>query len=303
MGVRAAGFILLLGFMFGSMMVVSRFMLGQFDPVTFTAARLSLAAAVFLGIYLLGIRGRRWPKDRVLWMRSIVFGVVADAIPIVLIVSAMQFLSSGLTSTLTTFFPVLTVLLAHFFLPDEPLNIRKGLGVLLASTGAVLIVVLGETGLETTGANGLPGYLMIAGASLIFGSSMVYARKYMMGYDTFDTVSIRMISAAVAAIFLMILFEPDGVHGLTPFGFVLLLYAAGIFFAGFLLMFYILQRFGVMVAAMVNYIPPVVASILGMVFLSEKITGGMVAGMVLILTGLAVINLVKHPSEEVKTPL
>lgn len=293
MGLQAAGYVMLLGMMFGTMSVVSRFMLGQFEPITYTAVRLLVAGAAFLLIYLFRFQGRRWPKDRTLWVRSILFGVVADTIPILLIISAMKYLSSGLTTTLTTFFPVITVLLAHFLLPDEPLNLRKGLGVLLATGGALLIVSLGETGLDVSAGSGVTGYIMIGVASLIFGASTIYARKYMMGYDTFDTVSVRMISAAITATILSILFEPGGIHGVTPFGVVLVIFAAAIFFGGFLLGFYVLQRFGVMVSAMSNYIPPVVASILGLIFLAEKITGGMVAGMLLILAGVAVINLVK----------
>jgi drug/metabolite transporter (DMT)-like permease len=291
MGFQAAGYVVLLGVMFGSMSVVSRFMLGQFEPVTFTAVRLFIAAVVFLAIYLLHIRGRRWPKNRNLWIRSIVFGVVADTIPIILIVSSLQYLSSGLTTTLTTFFPVVTVIMAHFLLPNEPLNKQKILGVSLATIGAISIVALGETGLDISVGNGTTGYLMIAVASLISGSSTIFARKYMMEYEPFDTVSIRMIAAAATSALLAVIFEPDGVHGMTSFGTLLLFYAAGIFFSGFLLGFYILKRFGVMIAAVANYLPPVFASFLGFIFLSEKITMGMLAGMGMILTGVIIINL------------
>jgi drug/metabolite transporter (DMT)-like permease len=181
--------------------------------------------------------------------------------------------------------------MAHFLLPDEPLNKQKTLGVSLATIGAVLIVVLGETGLDISAGNGTTGYLMIAIASLIAGASTIYARKYMMEYEPFDTVSIRMIAAAVTAALLALIFEPNGMHSVTPFGTLLLFYAAGIFFSGFLLSFYVLKRFGVMIAAVANYLPPVFASILGLVFLSEKITGGMLAGMGMILTGVMIINL------------
>jgi len=278
-------------------------MLGQFDPITYTAVRLGLAALVFLAIYLFRIRGSRWPKDKTLWVRSILFGVFADAIPIMLIISAMQYLSSGMTATLNTSFPVVTVVMAHFFLPGEQLSLKKSLGVMLGMSGAVLIVALGETGLEISGSNAIHGYLMIFGASIFFGITTMYARKYMMAYDTFQTVSIRMMSAAITSVLLALVLEPNGIHQVTGFGITLVVYAAGVFFVGFLLGFYVLQRFGVMISAMSNYIPPIVASILGLVFLSEKITLGMVAGMLLILAGVALINLFDKASPEIDTAM
>lgn len=290
MGLEAVGYILLLGLMYGSMSVVSRFMLGQFGPISYTAVRLFLAGIVFTLFYVFQIRGRRWPKDKTLWRRSLLFGVIADAIPIILIISALRYLSSGLTTTLTTIFPVITVILAHFFLPDEPLTWRKGLGVTLGMSGAVLIVALGETGLDISGQNALPGYLMILASSLIFAGSTIYARKYMMDYDTFDTVSIRIISASAASILLAVFLEPNGIYTVNTLGTILVVYAAGVFFVGFQLGFYVLQRFGVTVSAMSNYLPPIGACIMGMAFLAEKITWGMMGGMGLILAGLAVIN-------------
>ena len=131
---------------------------------------------------------------------------------------------------------------------------------------------------------------MILASSLIFAFSIIYARKYMMNFDTFDTVSVRVFSASTASILMAFFLEPHGINDVTALGILLVIYAAAVFFITFLLGFYVLRRFGVMVSAMSNYLPPIVASLLGVAFLAEKVTWGMVGGMVLILAGLAVIN-------------
>jgi drug/metabolite transporter (DMT)-like permease len=281
---------MLIGTLFGSSAVASRFLLGQYDPIAYTAVRLSLAAGGYLIIYLLRIRGRRWPKDRELWKRGSLMGILGDALPVLFIVSSLQYQSSGVTSTLVTIFPVVVVILAHFFLPDEPLTRRKIIGVVLAMSGAVLMAVLGETGLSDTGHRSQVGYLLILGAAITVGASTIYARKYLAEYDTMDTVSIRLFSAALFTIPLALLFEGFDLSRVTSTGYLITLYASFIFFVGFFLGFFVLQRFGATISAMSSYVPPIVASIGGMLLLNEQITNGMLAGMALIIIGVAIIN-------------
>lgn len=192
---------------------------------------------------------------------------------------------------------MLTVVLAHFFIKGERLTVRTSLGVGMGLAGALLIVLLGETGLDVSQGNSIRGYTLLLAAGLISVFFYLYARKNMVHYPTMDTVSIRVISAAVTSSLLAFFLEPNGVHGLTGLGVGLMLFAALVFFFGFILTFYILKQYGVTMASMVNYIPPIVASLLGMIFLGERVTPGMVAGMLLILAGVGVINVVKGKTE------
>ncbi len=303
MGLQAAGLVLFMGVLIGSMSVISRFMLQQFEPMTFTAIRLAIAGSAFFLLYAFGFRGYRWPTDKRLWRDSIFFGVIGDAVQLILFFSTLRYLSAGLTAILWTFFPVMTVVLAHFTIPGERLTIRTGLGVGMGLAGALLIVGLGETGLSVSQGNSIRGYVLLLIAGLISVFFYLYARKFMVQYPTMDTVSIRVISAAVTASVLAFFFEPNGVHQVTGVGIGLILFAAAVFFFGFILTFYILKRFGVTVASMVNYIPPVVASVLGMMFLGERITPGMVAGMLLILAGVGVINFTRQKENLAEEPV
>ncbi|MCJ7626480.1 MAG: DMT family transporter [Anaerolineaceae bacterium] len=264
MNIQAFSFVILLGILFGSSVVASRFMLGQIEPITYTALRLLVAGAGYLIIYMLRIRARRWPTDRGLWKRGFLMGIVGDTLPVLLIVSSMQYQSSGVTSTLVTIFPVVVVILAHFFLPDEPLTRRKIIGMFLA----VLMAWLGETGLAENGQPSQTGYLMILGAALTVGFSTIYARKYLADHDTMDTVSIRLFSAALFTIPFAIVFEGFDLSQVTPSGYMITFYGSFVFFVGFFLGFYVLQRFGATISAMSSYVSPVIASIGGMLLLN-----------------------------------
>jgi drug/metabolite transporter (DMT)-like permease len=303
MSPQALPYITLLGILFGSTLVVSRFSVSQFQPLTYIGLRLSLAGACHLVIYFLSSR-RSWPRDRYLWGHAAVLGVFATAIPMTALVSSLQFQSSGITSVLITTGPALTVLMAHFLLPDESLTRRKGLGVLLALSGAVLLAVRGESGLpDVERANPL-GYILVLGAMVSASASTIFARKTMQDLDTFDVASVRMWVAALAIMPLSLVLVGLDLRLVNGSGYGALIYAALVgTFAGMMLAFYNIQRFGATASAITAYVIPIVASVGGLLLLGETITGGMILGMAFIVGGVAIINQRgPHPQQQAGTP-
>ena len=74
-------------------------------------------------------------------------------------------------------------------------------------------------------------------------------------------------------------------------GYIALLYAALIgTFAGMLLAFYNVKRFGATASAMTSNLIPIVAILGGAFLLGESITSGMLGGMILILSGMIILN-------------
>ncbi|KAA3646457.1 MAG: DMT family transporter [Chloroflexi bacterium] len=291
MDAKALPYISVLGVMFGTTLLASRFSVGQFHSTTYAGLRLSIAALAHVLVYLLAVRGRQWPRDKALWWRSALLGVLGTALPMNLIILSLEFQSSGLTSILLTLGPAITVLIAHFALKDERINTRKALGVGLALSGAVLLAALGETGLPNVSQANPIGYVLVISA-MIMGSAMtVYARKYMQAMDAFDVASVRMLAASLFAMPLSIAIWGFDLSQVTTQGYFALAWAAVVgTFLAMLLAFYNIQRFGASPAAMVMYIVPIVASIGGVFLLGEQITRGMLAGMSLIVVGIAILN-------------
>ena len=74
-------------------------------------------------------------------------------------------------------------------------------------------------------------------------------------------------------------------------GYGALLYAAFVgTFAGMMLAFHNIQRFGATASAITGYIIPLVATVGGVLLLDETITPGMILGMAFIVGGVAIIN-------------
>ncbi|MFQ5398276.1 MAG: DMT family transporter [Anaerolineae bacterium] len=290
MSIQALPYIVLLGFLFGSTLVASRFSVGQFQPSTYIGLRLMLASMGHVTIYTLA-RGRHWPTSRRLWFHAAMLGIFGTAVPMTSIVSSLQYQSAGVTSLLITTNPAITVLLAHFFLPDERLNRRKSAGIILALGGAMLLTLRGESGLPDVSRASPLGYGLVLMA-MLFGSGMtIYTRKYMSDLDSFDVASIRMFVAALIVMPLSALIVGFDLGAVTGTGYLALLYAALVgTFSGLMLAFYNIKRFGATAGALAAYVIPLVASIGGLLFLGETFTPFMLVGLALITLGITLLN-------------
>lgn len=290
MPAKSLPYITLLATFFGTTLVVSRFSVSQYEPLTYVGLRLLIASLCYIAIYALS-PSRRLPRDRRVWRHSPLLGIFSTAIPMTFIVSSLKFQSSGITALLLTAGPAITVVLAHFWLPDEKLTPRKILGVGMAVGGAALLVILGESGLPDVSRANPIGYFLVLTAMLIASVMTIYARKYMRDLDWFDVGSVRMWTAAIVIFPLSYLIAGFDLSGVNLQGYMALLYAALIgTFSGMLLAFYNIKRFGATASAMTANLIPVVAIIGGALFLGETISSGMIMGMVFILGGMAVLN-------------
>ncbi len=291
MSSEALPYISLLGLMWGTTLIASRFSVGQFEPSTYVGLRLAMAALGHIIFYALFRQRYKWPTDRRLWLHASLLGVLGTAVPMTSIITSLQYLSSGLASTLMTTNPAFTVLFAHFLLTDEKLTRRKSAGILLALSGTLFLALRGESGLPNIGQANPLGYILILGA-MVFGSGMtIYVRKYMQSYDSFDVATIRMIAASIVVMPLSVLFVGFDLQAVNGQGVFVLFYAALIgTFGGMLLAVNNIKRFGATAAAMTAYVIPVVASVGGVFVLGEQITAVMLIGMVLIVLGIMIIN-------------
>ncbi len=287
---KALPYVVLLGFMYGSSLLVSRFSLSQFDASSYVSARLLLSSVLFLLIFIFSPK-YKFPKDRKLWKQASILGIAGTAIPISFINLSMLYQSSGITALLLTLGPAFTVILASFLLEDEPLSKRKVFGVSVALSGALILILLGETGLPDVSEVNPRGYLFVFIAMLGVSFATVYTRKNMRDQKSIEATGIQMFVAALVVIPLTFIFVGFDFSRVKPMGYAALGYATVVgTFLGMLLSFYNAKKFGATTSAMTAYIVTIVGGFGGVLFLGEKFTWGMVAGMILIISGILVIN-------------
>lgn len=272
-------------------MVMVRMSVGQFMPITFIALRLLIAGLGSLIVYAFIKDTYPIPINKKVWGHATVLGILGTAIPLASVAISLQYLSSGITSILLTLTPAITVILAHLFTKDEKLSATKSAGILLAFGGTTFLALMNETGLPDQKAVNHLGFFLVLIACISTSSSTVYARRFMQGLGTFNVNSIRIIMAATVMIPISVIFEGFSLENVNHTGLFGLFYSSviGTFFAYFI-GFSNIKHFGATNSAMVSYILPIVAGITGWLFLDEQITLEMLAGGIMIVSGIIIIN-------------
>lgn len=289
--------IVLPGLLLGSTLVMTRFGLGQFAPMVFVALRLSGAALTFAAVYLL-LRYRPWPTDPSLWLRAGLFALIGTVITMTGYTNSLRYQSSGVTSLLSTLSPIVTALLAHFFLRDEPLDRWRVLGAVIAFAGAAMLLIRGESGLAGLTRADWRGYAWALLGMTSNSAGLVFARRFLSREDPFVVTSIRIMVGAVIISLLAAVSPGFDFSQVQLSGVLALAYAAVIgTFLAFLFYLMAVQRFGATAASQSEYFVPLAATLLGVMVLGEQVTLTMLAGMALIFLGLAVFDqnhLLKH---------
>lgn len=76
--------------------------------------------------------------------QGVVLGIVNVATPTILMSLGTDLLPSSVAGVLTAFIPMATVAAAHFAVPGERFSVRRIPGLLLATSGVILLVVAGR---------------------------------------------------------------------------------------------------------------------------------------------------------------
>ncbi len=274
----------LLASFWGSAFIFMALALSTFSPVTIVMGRMGVAAIVLNGVILK--QGRRWPKERSLWLQCAGLSVLNNLLPFGLVVWAQQHISASLASILIAAAPIFTVVLAVFIV-GERLTLVRGLGVLLGFGGVVVLI----------GPNVLRGFsLQGAGELAILGAALSYALAGFWG-RRFKAIPAQLVSTmtvtmgAVIMVPLTLALEwPLALEWRWSAGLSVL--ALGVFSTAlaYLIYYRLLAEAGVVKTSLVSFLVPFTALILGAVFLHERLDGTAALGMALILLGLAVLD-------------
>lgn len=130
--------LLALSMIWGSSFLFIKLGVETIPPATMTACRLAVAAALMVVIARLA--GQSLPRDGRIWGLIAASALFGNALPFTLITWGEETIDSGLAAILMAVMPLSTVLLAHVFTRDEPLTLRKSVGVLLGFIGLTILI-------------------------------------------------------------------------------------------------------------------------------------------------------------------
>jgi drug/metabolite transporter (DMT)-like permease len=277
---------LALGFMWGSSYLFIKLAVDSFGTFTLITLRLLIGAA-FLWLVLLVSR-TPLPRDRRAYGHLIVMGIINIAIPFGLITWAEQSVDSALAAILNSTVPLLVIVIAPMFLPDEPIRLNGLVGLAIGFIGVVLIVSPGLAGAAGT----ITGQLALLGSSTSYAIGNVYARRNVRGLPPMIPavlqVTVALLIVGTLALALERPWETSHPDLQGWFSIVWL----GIFGSGlaYLAYFRLLSRWGATRTSMVAYMLPVVGIVLGFLVRREPIDISLIAGTALVIAGVALVN-------------
>lgn len=247
-------------------------------PSTLILLRMA-SGALALAVYV-RLAGHRLAQLRPYALPLALLALINTAVPFFLIAWGQQYIDSGLAAIFNASAPLFTALFALSIDRTQRVTGTRLAGVVLAFGGVVLLVGFELGG----GARAVAGALAVVAASACYGIGGLYAGRRFAGLPpalvaygslAWATLYVLPLGAAQAAM--------PGWEALLS---VLYLGVAATGFA-YLLYFGLIAGAGASKAVLVTYLVPSLALLYGAVFLDERLTAVSLAGLALVLTGVA----------------
>jgi drug/metabolite transporter (DMT)-like permease len=277
---------ILLGIIWSTSFLWIKIGVQEIGPMSLVAFRM-LFGVLTAGViaYFQGIPFTRDWKD---WGIFAIFGPLSLAIPIFLISWGEQTIDSAVASILNATVPLFTLIIAHFWIQDDKITFQKTLGLLIGFAG--VLILMSKDLLASENAS-IIGQIAVILASLLYGLSAVGIRKYT---QHINNVMRGVGLLATATIFMWVI----GPIAERPFEFPSLPITwvsalwLGILGSGLamIMLYYLIHEIGPTRASLVTYLFPVGGVLLGVIFLNEQLSWQLIAGTILIIMSLVVVN-------------
>lgn len=274
--------------LWGPSFLLIKVALRELEPVMVVALRISLGA---VGCWALLLWQRiPLPRQPRLLVALVLFGLVNTAAPFLLITWAEQFIDSGVAGILNGTMPFFTTLIAHFFLADDRITPLKLVGLTLGFAGMVFLVGGNLRSVELLGSLG--GQLAVIAACVCYACGAVYNSRALRGHRP-EVIAAYSLTGAAVWLWLAALASGTPVRLPTSSAVWLAVLWLGLMGTAlaYTAAFYLMRSWGPTRVSLLTYVLPVVAVTLGVVFLGETLRWQLVAGGLLVLAGIGVVNL------------
>lgn len=288
MGPKDWTMLITLSIIWGGSFFFSEIAVRELPTFTIVASRVTLAAAA-LWIVLLTL-GHSFPRDHRILSAFLGMGLLNNALPFSLLVYGQSQIASGLASIFNATTPLFTVVIAHILTTDEGLTRHRLLGV-LAGLAGVVTMVGGDAFTALTG--GVIGHIACLGAAVSYGFAMVFGRRFRdMGVSPIATATGQVTASSLLLLPAVFLFDQPWTLPVPSTITIASLVALAVLCTAFayLLFFRILASAGATNVALVTFLVPVSAILLGVLVLGEKLAPQHLAGMIFIALGLLLID-------------
>ncbi|MEY6433141.1 DMT family transporter [Thioalkalicoccus limnaeus] len=282
----AADWVMLLALtvMWGSSFLSTKVALGSLPFDWVVSGRLLVATIILVPVATLAVG--RWPRGWRVWSFFVLMALTGNLLPFSLIAWGQQSIDSGLAGILMAVMPLATLSLAHFLVPGEQLTRFRVGGFLLGFVG-VLVLLGPATALPDVGNEGnLLAMLAVLVGAWCYAVSAILARLR----PPSDAVSTAAAVTTIAALMSLVWVDgPDPAWLIdAPSATAALLFLGVFSTAAAAVVYYrLIKSAGPSFVSQLNFLIPLWAVGIGILFLGESPQPHHLHALALILGGIA----------------
>lgn len=205
-----------------------------------------------------------------------------------------RYLPSALAAVLWAIYPLLMGIVAHLYVPGERMRRAQWFGVVLGFGGVASLFATDLSALDATHGADAPFGLGLSGVALLFllapvacAMGTAYVKRHGAGTSSALLNRDGMLTGALLLMVASLLFERDAEWRFTPRSLACLAYLSlvGTVLA-FTLYFWALRHARATQLALMSYVTPAIAVLIGVSVADEPVTGWTLVGLVTILAGV-----------------
>jgi drug/metabolite transporter (DMT)-like permease len=276
--------------MWGSAFAALKISLLTIPPLWVMSLRLIIGSLTIAIVFL--IMKKKLPLTVEFWKWSLLIGFLGFSVPFSIISWGAQYIPSSLVAILMGANPIITLILAYFFLPNSSLNFRMIIGVFIGLIGIILLIGFGNINSDLYKGQFIYGQLAVLTGTFSFAIASILLKNSPQEHS-FERALGSLICGSFIGLFLAYFYSksPLQIYQIS-FESAVSLVLLGIFPTGIatVIWFKIISLKGPLFLSLVNYLIPIWALILGILLLSEKINFIIGFGLILITIGVWMIE-------------
>jgi drug/metabolite transporter (DMT)-like permease len=280
------GLLGVLALIWGTAFLFTKIAVTTIPPMTVAAGRLTIASVVLVAAA--AAAGERVPRDRGRWASFVAMAIVGNAAPFFLISWGQVVVDSAVAGVLMAAMPLVTIVLAHFFVESEPLRRATLAGFTMGFAGIVVLVgpsVLGRVGENEAVA--LRQAAILLGA-VCYACNAILARR-LERTPPLVVAAATMTLAAAMTLPIALTTERPWTRTLSPGSLAAVVHLGLVATAFAMTLFYrAIASVGATFLSLTNYLIPIVAVIAGIAILGEEPRWNLYAALVLVLGGIGI---------------
>jgi len=272
--------LLILASLWGASFMFIKICVRELEPTTLVCLRLGIGALALLPVALVTLGGRAVVREtRAAWCPLVVIGLVNSAIPITSISWAETHIDSGLTAVIQASAPLFTAVLALRFARHDRVRGGRLVGLLVGFGGVALLV-----GAQPSG--DVAAALAVTFSALCYAIAAIYSARALANVPPLVSATGALTAASLALLPFALFQLPPHFPSWEVTGALLALSIGGTSL-GYVLYYGLLSGAGASRSILITYLVPALALAYGAIFLGEPITTAAVAGLTLVLAGVA----------------